>query len=164
MVCSAAFTYSQCRACRGLDQPIHVLEQLLDPGRTPSGGKVLQHQLALAAGERDQSEPHRAVGILGRAAGERRVARRRLVRRHGVRDELVVELVLLPDRANGVDDAPAGEGEHLGAQRLIRRRQPVEPQRRISGAASALHEQREQHETREDRDESLPSCGIRAFR
>ena len=51
---------------RALDQPVHVLEQLLDdPAGRRAGSKVLEHELALAAGERDQSEPHRAVSDLG---------------------------------------------------------------------------------------------------
>ena len=60
---------------RALDQPVHVLEQFLDdPAGRRAGSKVLEHELALPAGERDQSEPRRAVWIFGRVGGERRVA------------------------------------------------------------------------------------------
>ena len=120
---------------------------------------MLQQQLALAVGERDQAERDPvAVGDLGiEGVARGRLGDPLLVRLEHVTGRGVLDVVLGRGLADGVAHVAQRQRQHLIAQRLIDRGQPVDAEQTDHRAErGAVDQEREQHEAgRQDRDEAL---------
>ena len=148
------------RCARASDEALDADQQLLeDPSRHRAVPEMLQQQLALAIGKRDQAESDAvAVGDLGIEG----------VARGGLGDPLLVgpqhvahralfDVVLGRRQADRVAHVAERQSQHLIAQRLVDRGQPVDAEQTDHRAQRrAVDQKREQDEAgRQDRDEAL---------
>ena len=120
---------------------------------------MLQQQLPLTVGERDQAERDEVAvgdfGIEGVLRGS--LGDPLLVRPQHVTRRAILDVVLGRGLADGVTHVAQGGGQHLIAQRLIDRGQPVDAEQMDHRAQRrAVDQKRDQHESgRQDRNEAL---------
>ena len=147
-------------AARALGEALDGGQQPLeDRSRHRAVPEMLQQQLPLAVGEGDEAERDEvAVGDLGvEGIARGRLGDPLLVRPQHVTGRGILEVVLGRRLADGVAHVAQRRGQHLMAQRLIDRGQPVDAEQMDHRAQrGAVDQERDQHEAgREDRDEAL---------
>ena len=147
-------------AARAVDDRLDAGQQPLeDRARHRAIAEMLEQQLALLIGEREQAERDAIaigdLGIEGVLVG--RLGDPLLVRAEHVGGGHRPDAIAGRRGADRVAHAAERQRQHLVAQRLVERRQPVELQQMHDRAQrGAVDEQREQHEAgRQDRDEAL---------